>query len=97
MDIRSSLDSLKSLLGTTPVAPAQTQQTQQGASSINSAFSSDRATLSSAGNEVSQTAADSDVRTDKVASIQSALAAGSYHVSPSAVASKLVESMMSGA
>jgi negative regulator of flagellin synthesis FlgM len=33
---------------------------------------------------------------DKVASIQAALAAGSYNVSPGAVASKLVDSMLGG-
>jgi len=42
------------------------------------------------------TATDSDVRTDKVAGIQSALAAGTYNVSASAVATKVVNSMLGG-
>ena len=52
-----------------------------------------RQTLSSAGSEVSQTASDASVRMDKVAEIQAALASGSYNVSASAVASKVVDSM----
>ena len=55
---------------------------------------SDSATFSSAASEVSQTAGDAGVRMDKVASIQAALAAGSYNVIPAAIASKLVDSML---
>jgi negative regulator of flagellin synthesis FlgM len=94
MDIRSSLEGLKSLLGTPAVAPAPTQQPKSGAAS--SALGSDRATFSSAASEVSQTAGDSGVRMDKVASIQAMLAAGSYNVSAGAVASKVVDSMLGG-
>ncbi len=95
MDIRNSLEGLKSLLGTTAAAPAAAQQPKSGAAAAGgSALGSDRATLSSAGSEVSQTAADSGVRMDKVAGIQAALAAGSYNVSAGAVASKVVDSML---
>jgi negative regulator of flagellin synthesis FlgM len=94
MDIRSSLDGLKSLLGVTPPAPAATQRSNATAAS--SGLGSDQATLSNAGSEVSLTAADSGVRTDKVASIQAALAAGSYDVPASAVASKMVDAMLGG-
>jgi negative regulator of flagellin synthesis FlgM len=94
MDIRNSLDSLKSLLGTPTVAPAAAQPPKSSASTSGSGLGSDRATLSSAGSEVSQSVGDSGVRMDKVASIQAALAAGSYNVSPGAVASKLVDSML---
>jgi negative regulator of flagellin synthesis FlgM len=94
MDIRSSLDGLKSLLGvTTPTPPAP--QTRSGAATNASALGSDLATFSSAGSEVSLTAADPGVRTDKVAEIQAALASGTYIVPASAVASKLVDSMLS--
>jgi flagellar biosynthesis anti-sigma factor FlgM len=94
MDIRNSLDGLKSLLGvTTPAAPAP--QAKAASTTGPSALSSDSATLSSAGSEVSLTATDSDVRMDKVSSIQAALASGTYNVAPSAVASKMVDAMMS--
>jgi negative regulator of flagellin synthesis FlgM len=95
MDIRSSLEGLKQLLGTPAAAPVSAQQPKSAAVG-GSGLGADRATLSSAGNEVSQTAGDSTVRMDKVAGIQAALAAGSYNVSASAVASKVVDSMLGG-
>jgi len=95
MDIRSSLDGLKSLLGVPPATTGATQS-KTGGTTAPSALSNDQATFSSAGSEVALTAADSDVRTDKVAGIQSALAAGTYNVPASAVASKMVDSMLGG-
>jgi negative regulator of flagellin synthesis FlgM len=96
MDIRNGLDGLKSLLGAAPTAGAVKQQPRSGAAASESALSRDSATLSSAGNEVSQTASDSGVRADKVAGIQAALAAGTYSVPASAIASKVVDSMLGG-
>jgi negative regulator of flagellin synthesis FlgM len=93
MDIRNSLDSLKSLLGVAQPAPASTQP-KPGSAAGPSALSSDSATVSSAGSQVSLTASDSEVRMDKVASIQSALASGTYNVPASAVASKMVDAML---
>jgi negative regulator of flagellin synthesis FlgM len=93
MDIRSSLEGLKSILGTAEAAPAAAQQPKSGAAG-GSALGSDRATFSSAASEVSQTAGDAAVRMDKVANIQAALAAGTYNVPASAVASKVVDSML---
>jgi flagellar biosynthesis anti-sigma factor FlgM len=93
MDIRSSLDGLKSLLGVTPPAtPAA--QTRSSAATTGSGLGSDQATFSSAGSEVSLTASEPAVRTDMVASVKAALAAGTYDVPASAVASKVVDSMM---
>jgi negative regulator of flagellin synthesis FlgM len=96
MDIRNSLDGLKSLLGTAPATPAAPQAAKSGAAADSSALGSDQATFSSAANEVSLTAGDAGVRADKVASIQAALAAGSYNVPASAVASKVVDAMLGG-
>jgi negative regulator of flagellin synthesis FlgM len=96
MDIRNSLEGLKSLLGTAATAPAAAQTAKSGATAGTSALGSDEATLSSAGSEVAQTVASSDVRMDKVAGIQAALAAGTYSVPAAAVASKMVDAMLSG-
>ena len=100
MDIRSSLDGLKSLFGmdqagqTAQTTAASAQAARQSAATGASAFSSDRATFSSFGSEISLGAADGDVRMGKVSSIQAALAAGTYSAPASAVASKVVDSML---
>lgn len=95
MDIRNNLESLKTILGVSQTTAATTAQprtsVQTGASA---GISGDQAVFSSAGSAVSQAATDSSVRLDKVAQIQAQLAAGTYHVSASAVASKLVDSML---
>jgi flagellar biosynthesis anti-sigma factor FlgM len=93
MDIRSSLDGLKSLLGT-PAAVPSTQPSKGASTAGGSGLGSDRATFSSAANEVSQSAGDAGVRMDKVAGIQEALQAGTYTVNPTAIASRLVDSML---
>jgi negative regulator of flagellin synthesis FlgM len=93
MDIRNSMDGLKSLLGVTP-PPVAVPQSRSATAASGSVQSSDQATLSSAGSAMALTAADPGVRTDKVAAVQAALAAGTYDVPASAVASKLVDSML---
>ena len=95
MDIRNSLDGLKSLLGVSQ--PVQSTPSARGsAPASSSALGSDRATLSNAASEVLQSAGEDGVRMDKVAGIQAALAAGSYNVPPAAVASKMVDAMLGG-
>ncbi|HVZ83746.1 MAG TPA: flagellar biosynthesis anti-sigma factor FlgM [Terracidiphilus sp.] len=96
MDVRNTVNGLQNLLGVTPAAQPQSQPAQNQPAQASSTLAGDQATLSSAGSTVLQAAADSDVRQDKVASIQSALAAGTYNVSASAVASKLVDAMLAG-
>jgi negative regulator of flagellin synthesis FlgM len=93
MDIRSSMDGLKSLLGVDSTAPAAARPTRNTRTE-ESAPGNDRATLSSAASEVSQAAGEDGVRTDKIASIQAALAAGTYAVPASAVATKVVDAML---
>lgn len=95
MDIRNSLDGLKSLLGVDSTAPAAARQVRNTRAD-ETALGSDRATLSSAGSEVSQAANEDGVRMEKVSSIQAAIAAGTYGVPASAVASKVVDAMLIG-
>ena len=95
MDIRNSLDGLRSLLGVNPAAQPATGA-KSSATTTGSALVSDQATLSSAGSEVSLTAGEDGVRMDKVAAVQAAMVAGTYSVPASAVASKLVDAMLSG-
>lgn len=93
MEIRNSLEGLRSLLGVnnsaSPPAAGKTGTASQGG-----ALGADRATLSSAASEMAQAAGDDGVRADKVSSIQGALAAGTYSVSALAVASKIVDAMI---
>ena len=103
MDIRGSLDGLKTLFGSSTTATQGTQvnsasqaqtTTATDKSAGTSAFDTDSVSFSSAASQVSQTATDESVRMDKVSAVQSALASGSYQVSSSAVASRLVDSML---
>lgn len=94
MDIRSSLDGLKTLLGVAPAATSAAQKPKPGPAAEANSLNSDRATLSSAGSEVALSAMDGGVRTAKVAEIQAALRAGTYDVPASAVAAKMVDSML---
>jgi flagellar biosynthesis anti-sigma factor FlgM len=93
MDISSSFDGLRSLLGVNTAAPAPAPG-RGGTAQTNGGLGSDLATLSSAASQVSETAGGDNVRLDKVAQIQAALAAGTYFVPASAVASKVVDSML---
>jgi len=95
MDVRNNLEGLRSLFGiqsstTAPASPRGGSQTEA------SALSGDHATLSSAGSVASAESSNDGVRMDKVAAIQTALAAGTYNVQASAVASKVIDSMMAG-
>jgi negative regulator of flagellin synthesis FlgM len=99
MDINSSFDGLRSLLGVNSAAPAATPaRTQNGngaaAQPAGSALGGDLATVSSAASGVSEAAGGDGVRWDKVAQIQAALASGTYSVPASAVASRVVDTML---
>lgn len=95
MEIRSGFEGLTSLLGINAPAPSATGSGAGAASgAMNGPLGADRATLSSAASGMAQSAGDDSVRMDKVASVQAALANGSYNVPASAVASKLVDAML---
>lgn len=94
MDIRNGVEGLRTLLGVPSTSQAQTQPIKNQAETSADSLKGDSATLSSAGSEVSQVASTSDVRMEKVAAVQAAIAAGTYHVPPSAVAGKVVDAML---
>ena len=96
MNISNSLEGLRSLFGVNPAAPSSPQGNSNASAAPAGALESDSATLSSAASEVSQAVSGEGVRTEKVAAVQAALAAGTYNVPASAVASKLVDAMMAG-
>jgi len=54
----------------------------------------DQAHVSNAATAVAKSSASSDVRLDKVAAIQSQIQAGTYHIPASAVAKKLISSLL---
>ena len=95
MDIRSSMDGLRSLLGVLP-SSSSTPQVKQGPSGDASSISADHATLSSAGTLFAQALNDDGVRMEKVTNIQAALSNGTYNVPASAVASRMINSMLAG-
>lgn len=94
MNIGNDVDGLKSLLGVQSQTPAAQTAKARPDSTGAAALTADQATVSSAGSEVAQAASLSDVRMDKVAAVQSALAAGTYSVPASAVASKVVDALL---
>ena len=97
MEIRNNAEALKAFLGVSSPASAQAQQIRSnGDKTAQAVFAGDQATLSHAGTEVSQSAALEGVRADRVAAVQQALAAGTYKVPASAVADKVIDSMLGG-
>ena len=82
------------------ITPSEAKPTTQTGTSekveetATSATPVDQANLSSTGGLVAQAFEISDTRSDKVASLQQAIAAGSYNVSSSDVAGKIIESLL---
>jgi len=83
---------------TTPV-PTPTKQatlsseTNEGAASISNVQHADQTALSATAGLVAQALEGSDTRSEKIASLQQAIAAGSYSVPSSAVADKIIQSL----
>jgi negative regulator of flagellin synthesis FlgM len=96
MNLSGILNSLPDLLrsqATGKPAPATSKVTSQSQAAIPNGGKTDQADLSSTGLAAAQSAA-SDVRMEKVQSVRSAIDAGSYHVSASDVADKMMQSLL---
>ncbi|HEU5341409.1 flagellar biosynthesis anti-sigma factor FlgM [Edaphobacter sp.] len=97
----SHTDGIGSLQQTTGSISA-TKPTQQATNAVantrqngeSGAVRTDHAELSSTGELISKALEHSDVRMDNVQALQQAIASGTYHVSSSDVADKLIETLM---
>jgi negative regulator of flagellin synthesis FlgM len=92
MNVNNSLQGMQQLFSSREVAAtsgktarAETEPGKAGA---------DQATLSAAASVAASSSPDSDVRMEKVAAVQAALASGTYNVPSSAVAGKMIDQMM---
>ncbi|QNI34142.1 flagellar biosynthesis anti-sigma factor FlgM [Alloacidobacterium dinghuense] len=94
MNINDGLHGLPEALGVSKASPVSATQTQQQASlSAPASGIQDRTEVSTAASLAHQAMSIPDVRMDKVAAIQQALASGSYQVNPGYVADKLIGQM----
>ena len=97
MNIPSSFDPTQPARESTAARPANLPANLSGAElSPSPAPVADGDTASISAAAVAAASGVSDVRTEKVAAIQQALANGSYSVSPTAVADKLIDHMLRG-
>lgn len=91
MNVHNNLQGLQQLFASQEVAPSTTGKTARPAEGSSGA---DQATLSTAASAAAQAGPDSDVRMDKVAAVQKALADGSYRVASSDVADRMIDAML---
>jgi negative regulator of flagellin synthesis FlgM len=93
VEIRNNLNNLNSIANV-PAAGNEPAAAQSDVPATHTEPATDRATVSAAGAQISQPGSDADVRWEKVAAIQQALADGTYDVPASEVATKMVDSML---
>ena len=95
----NGIGSLQHLLGTLDVEQTQRTGTSKAVAGIipqGGATVQDQAKVSAAGGLVAQATTGSDVRADRVAELQKAIASGTYHVSAQDVAGKIVDGLLAG-
>jgi negative regulator of flagellin synthesis FlgM len=93
MNVNDSLHNLPGIQGVSETSSVSGVQQKRTAIS-GSANSQDRTEVSTAASLAHKAMSMPDVRMDKVAAIQQALANGTYQVSPADVADKIVQKMM---
>jgi negative regulator of flagellin synthesis FlgM len=100
MSYSNGIGDLKQALSAIPTAsPTETQQIASGKTKETSPTATrearaDEARLSSTGGLIAQALEGSDVRTAKVAALQQAIANGTYNISSSEVADKMIQSLL---
>jgi negative regulator of flagellin synthesis FlgM len=92
MNVQNNLQGMQQLFSSQEVAQAAGKGGASQATEVKAG--SDQATLSSAASAASAVAPDSDVRMEKVASIQKAMLDGTYNVPASEVAGKMIDHML---
>jgi len=91
MNVHNSLQGLQQLLASQEVSRSSSGKT---AGPATEGGAGDEAILSSAASAAAQSAPDSDVRMEKVAEVQKALAAGTYNVPSADVANRMIDAML---
>ena len=86
--------SLNSVASATPAQVSATESKAGTAAAANRGIQTDHADLSTTGGLISKALEGSDVRTAKVEALQQAIASGSYNVSSSDVADKMIQSLL---
>ncbi len=94
-----SLQQIVSSIATGEIKSSQQANATEKSTSVTTSgsantVSSDRANLSAASSVLAQALSGDDVRTEKVAALQQAIASGTYNVSSSDVADKLIQSLL---
>ena len=92
MNVRNDIENLSQILSPQSAPTAAAGKSGNAAPAAGSG--TDTAQVSSVATQVAQSASASDVRLDKVASIQAALQAGTYQVPASAVAQSVIGAML---
>lgn len=93
MNVNNDLQAMQSVLSSQEAEKVQAGKPGPAAARAGGS-GTDQATLSTAASVAAQAAPDSDVRMDKVAEVQQALAAGTYNVPASAVADRMISQML---
>ncbi len=93
MNVRNGIDSLTQTQQ--PQSPSTASAPKSAPAATGQTLSEDKAQVSLTASQIAQSSPVSDVRLDKVASIQAAIQTGTYHVSATDVAQKVITSMLS--